>query len=106
MSIPASPLMGLLHTVYVSSRIHLSNDSVYQYELTVRQFDVFAGWLNVDEITEEMICGYMRDCLSRGLSPATVNRAKNQTIDASALRRNRPAKRITKRAKQKAGERG
>lgn len=68
-----SPLLEFLHRVYAPSRLDLSHDVIYQFEIVIRQFNAVVGSISIGELTDDAVCRFLRDCMKRGLSPATVN---------------------------------
>lgn len=73
MNVAVMLLAEFLTKIYIPSRIDLTADSIYQYQLTIRQFNAYANSPRISEITDGMVCGWMRDCLAHGMAPATVN---------------------------------
>ncbi len=68
-----SPLLEFLHRVYVPSRLDIKPYTVYVFEIIIRQFNAFAGDLAIGELTDDVVCRFLKDCLKRGIAPATVN---------------------------------
>ena len=69
-----------LTKIFIPSRIDLTADSIYQYQLTIRQFNAYANSPRISEITDEMIVGYMRDRLQAGTAPATINARRTRLL--------------------------
>ena len=77
---PASPLMEFLHSVYVPSKLDLGSGQIEQLEVSIRKLDAFASRPKISDLSEEMICKFLRDCLGHGLAPATVNSKRAQIL--------------------------
>ena len=77
---PHTSLLDFLYNVYVPSRLDLSPDGVCQLEIVINQFNRYAGNPQIGQLTDEMVCGFLRHCLDKGLSPSTVNSKRSKIV--------------------------
>lgn len=70
-----------LNSCYVPSKIALSEITIEQYRIAVRQFDLWNGEpVMLDQLTEELLIGFLRSRRSEGKSARTVNNSRQVII--------------------------
>jgi len=74
-------LSDFLRNIYVPSRPDLSASGIYQFEVTIRRFQDWTGRpVNIEELTDEMVCSFLAARQQAGSSAPTVNSNRSKLL--------------------------